>query len=263
MNAVDLYQRNVIKERLQDVVLNFVYNTSDYNRLIFTGGTCLRKVYGLNRLSEDLDFDYAKDMNFNIELFAKEVKKYLQSSKMYSLVGAKISGNKSTVFIKFPDNIFVRCDFSPVGTTVYQTQKSMITADNRQFFVNSYDLPTLYANKIAAFLSRNFFRGAFQKIPFKGRDIYDLYWLLQLSAKTGYTLKPDTKRLIALLRTDSLPEIIKQVKNKISLVDPKFVYNDLYLLVESKDLLDQFLEDFGKVILGQIDYILNPLNPSG
>ena len=257
MSKVDLYQRNVIKERLQDVILSFVYNTSGYNRLIFTGGTCLRKVYGLNRLSEDLDFDYPKIINFNINEFDNDVKKYLQYTKVYSSVNTKISGNNSTVFIKVPDDIFVRCDFSPVNTEEYQTQKSLVTADNRQFFVNSYDLPTLYANKIAAFLSRSFFKGAFQKIPFKGRDIYDIYWLLQLSAKTGYTVKPDAKRLIALLGTDTLEEVRKMVKDKIGLVDPQFVYNDVFPLVESKDLLDQFLEDFGKVISGQIDYILS------
>lgn len=257
MSVVNLYQRNVIKQRLQDMILNFVYNTSEYNRLIFTGGTCLRKVYGLNRLSEDLDFDYPTDIHFDIKLFAKDVKRYLQSAKAYPSVNTKISGNNSTVFVKFPDNIFVRCDFTQVSTGVYHTQKSLVTADNRQFFVNAYDLPTLYANKIAAFLNRSFFKGKFQKIPFKGRDIYDLYWLLQLSAKTGYTLKPDTKRLIVLLGTDSLPEVKKLVKDKIGLVDPKFVYNDVYPLVESKDLLGQFLEDFGKVILGQIDYILS------
>ncbi len=257
MNTINLYQRSVIKERLQDMILHFVYNTSEYTNLIFTGGTCLRKVYGLNRLSEDLDFDYLGNANFNITLFAKDIKNYLQTAKTYPSVDTRISGNNSTVFVKFPDNIFVRCDFSQVSTAVYQTQKSLVTADNRQFFVQSYDLPTLYANKIAAFLSRNFFRGAFQKIPFKGRDIYDLYWLLQLSAKTGYTLKPDTKRLVALLGIDSLAEVRKLVKDKIGLVDPQFVYNDVFPLVESKDLLDQFLEDFGKVISGQIDYILS------
>ena len=257
MSTVNLYQRNVIKERLQDMILNFVYNTSEYTSLIFTGGTCLRKVYGLNRLSEDLDFDYVTLETFDTQLFAKDIRKYLQSAKSYPSVDTKISGNNNTVFVKFPDNIFVRCDFSPVSIAAYQTQKSLVTADNRQFFVQSYDLPTLYANKIAAFLSRSFFKGAFQKIPFKGRDIYDIYWLLQLSAKTGYTLKPDVKRLIALLGTDTLEEVRKMVKDKIGLVDPQFVYNDVYPLVESKDLLDQFLEDFGKVISGQIDYILS------
>lgn len=249
MNTNNLYQRNVVKEHLQDEILSFIYNNSAYNGLIFTGGTCLRKVYGLNRLSEDLDFDFSSDISFDIKVFAKDVGKYLSAD-------TKISGNNGTVFIKFPDNIFVRCDFSPIVLGEYQIQKSLITADNRQFFVNAYDLPTLYANKIVAFLSRNFFKGKFQKIPFKGRDIYDIYWLLQLSAKTGYTLKPNTKRLTALLGKDSLPEIKKLAKDKISLVDLRFVYNDLYPLVESKELLGQFLQDFEKTIINQLDYIL-------
>ncbi len=42
-------------------ILNFIYNDSQYKNLIFTGGTCLRKIYGLSRLSEDLDFDYMHD----------------------------------------------------------------------------------------------------------------------------------------------------------------------------------------------------------
>lgn len=244
------YQRNLIKERLQDEILNFIYNNGTYNELIFTGGTCLRKVYGLNRLSEDLDFDIPTDMPFNIKMFAKDLGKYLS-------VDTKISGNNATVFVKFPDNIFVRCDFSKVTTKEYQAQKNLISADNRQFFVNAYDLPTLYANKIVAFLNRNFFKGKFQKIPFKGRDVYDIYWLLQLSAKTGYTLKPNIKRLITLLEKDTLPEIKDLVKNKVGLVDPQFVYDDLYPLIESKEFLDQFLQDFKKVVMNQLDYVLS------
>ncbi len=244
------YQRNLVKERLQDEVLNFIYNNGIYNGLIFTGGTCLRKVYGLNRLSEDLDFDIPMDISFDIKMFAKDLGKYLS-------VDTKISGNNATVFVKFPDNIFVRCDFSEVTTTEYQVQKNLISADNRQFFVNAYDLPTLYANKIVAFLNRNFFKGKFQKIPFKGRDIYDIYWLLQLSAKTGYTLKPNVKRLITLLGKDTLPEIKDLIKNKVGLVDPQFVYDDLYPLIESKDFLEQFLQDFRKLIMDQLDYVLS------
>ncbi|HAV15513.1 MAG TPA: hypothetical protein DCX25_04245 [Candidatus Pacebacteria bacterium] len=249
MNNQGMYQRNVIKERLQDEILRFIYNNDVYSELIFTGGTCLRKVYGLNRLSEDLDFDFSPDVSFDTKIFAKDVRTYLSAD-------TRISGNNNTVFVKFPDNIFVRCDFSPIILGEYQIQKSLIMADNCQFFVNAYDLPTLYANKIAAFLSRNFFKGKFQKIPFKGRDIYDLYWLLQLSAKTGYTLKPNIPRLMALLGKDSLLEIKNFVKDKICAVDPQFVYNDLSPLIESKEFLDQFLQDFGKTIVNQLDYVL-------
>ena len=150
----------------------------------------------------------------------------------------------------------MRCDFSNVTTKEYQVQKNLITADNRQFFVNAYDLPTLYANKIVAFLNRSFFKGKFEKIPFKGRDIYDMYWLLQLSAKTGYTLKPDVKRLMTLIPKKTLAEIRSLVKTKVDLVDPQFVYNDLYPMVESKEFLDHFLQDFRRVIMDQLEYVL-------
>jgi hypothetical protein len=160
------------------------------------------------------------------------------------------------VFVKFPDNIFVRCDFSKITTKEYHVQ-SLFTSDNRKFFVNTYDLPTLYANKIVAFLNRNFFKGKFQKIPFKGRDVFDIYWLLQLSAKTGYSLKPNVKQLMSLLEKKTLSEIRDLVKTKIGLVDPQFVYNDLFPLVESKVFLSQFLQDFNKVIASQLDYVLS------
>jgi predicted nucleotidyltransferase component of viral defense system len=250
MSDDNTYQRNLIKERWQDEILNFVYNDGIYNRLVFTGGTCLRKVYGLNRLSEDLDFDIPASTSFDIQTFAKDLSKYLSA-------GTKISGNNATVFVKFPDNIFVRCDFSKITTKEYHVQKSLITADNRQFFVNTYDLPTLYANKIVAFLNRNFFKGKFQKIPFKGRDVFDIYWLLQLSAKTGYSLKPNIKQLMSLLEKKTLSEIRDLVKTKVGLVDPQFVYNDLFPLVESKVFLSQFLQDFNKVIASQLDYVLS------
>ena len=96
MNVTNLYTRNAVKETLQDIILSFVYNTPEYNQLIFTGGTCLRKVYGLNRLSEDLDFDIPKDTAFDIRTFAKSVKKYLLSLGTYSSIETKISGNNPT-----------------------------------------------------------------------------------------------------------------------------------------------------------------------
>lgn len=129
MITPNFFERNVKKEQLQDVILQYVCNTSTYNKLIFTGGTCLRKVYGLNRLSEDVDFDIPKDLNFDIHVFAKDIKKYLLSLREYTSIETKIPGSNQTVFIKFPDNIFVRCDFTLIQTTAYTTQQNFITAN--------------------------------------------------------------------------------------------------------------------------------------
>ncbi len=61
-----LFKRNIVKEYLQVVVLSFIYSNPEYNGLIFYGGFCLRHCFGLERLSEDLDFvDVEKKVDIN------------------------------------------------------------------------------------------------------------------------------------------------------------------------------------------------------
>lgn len=48
--------RNLLKEYLHYFVLDFIYN-SEFKDLIFYGGSCLRILYDLPRMSEDLDFE--------------------------------------------------------------------------------------------------------------------------------------------------------------------------------------------------------------
>jgi hypothetical protein len=50
-------RRILLKEALQAYVLDYLYNHPHYRALNFYGGTCLHVVYGLNRLSEDIDLD--------------------------------------------------------------------------------------------------------------------------------------------------------------------------------------------------------------
>ena len=56
------YIQTLLKEYLQVYVLYFIYTSKNYGKnLIFTGGTCLRHFYNLERLSEDVDFDYLRE----------------------------------------------------------------------------------------------------------------------------------------------------------------------------------------------------------
>lgn len=259
--------RNLIKEELQNIVLNFIYNDKVYRAFIFTGGTCLRKVYGLNRLSEDLDFDYTN--NLDLSKFAKDVKNYITTDFLYSNMSTKIATNGKSVFFKFPilkelglqvsqtpQDIFLRCDFAKESHGFYSTEVNLVNAGFYSFFVNSFDLSTMFANKLTAFLERVFYKGEFQNIPFKGRDVYDIYWFIQLSAKSGYTLKPKTDRLLTLLKTDSTDQVKEQLRQKVKLVDQDAVYNDLLPLMESGALLEQFKATFKSTILTGLDFIL-------
>lgn len=263
-----LYTRNLIKEELQNYILHFVFTDSRFNKLIFTGGTCLRKVYGINRLSEDLDFD--SESTFDIESFAKATQKYFQSVIQYPDMHYSISGNKQTIYCKFPilkklnyyargtpEDIFVRCDFSKDNVGRGTFDKNNITAGSYQFFVTSYDLSTLFANKIAAFLERVFFKGKMQKIPFKGRDVYDVFWLTQLSGKSGFGMKPNFPRLKALLAGRSIPQIRDELCEKVARIDPKFLYDDLLPLLESKAMLDGFIESYREYLLKNMPVVLH------
>lgn len=266
-NAHPLYVRNLLKEELQNYILNCVYTTSEYRDLLFTGGTCLRKVYGLNRLSEDLDFDYVQKIE--IEEFAQTVLQYFVSVVQYPECTFSISRRQNTVYFKFPilkeldlkkdgtpEDLFVRCDFSEETVGGYETDQNMITANQFQFFINSYDLPTLFANKLVAFLERDYFRGKQQTIPFKGRDVYDLYWLLQLSAKSSFTLQVNTERLRKLLGVTNIVGVVDQCKKKVASLDAPHLYDDIFSLFESQEIVRGFIESYQSYITKYIGMVV-------
>ena len=83
------YIRNKLKELLQIYVINYIYTDLRYNKnLIFTGGTCLKIIYDLPRLSEDLDFDYLNDIDTT--QLIDEVEEYFKKHLQYMLMYCKI-----------------------------------------------------------------------------------------------------------------------------------------------------------------------------
>lgn len=253
----NLFTRTVLKEALQDYVLNFVYNDARYKTLIFTGGTCLRKIYGLPRLSEDLDFDFLDTLE--IEHFANRVKAYFVKNLQYNAIIAKISGNKQTVFLKFPVLkliLFVRCDFSKETIGSFTTEINAVSTSEFTFFVTSYDLPTLFANKIMAFLTRDFFKGKGQSVPFKGRDLFDLVWFLEKSKKSDWKLRPSWERLVRGLKINNPNKIVDLIVKKVASIDKKDAYADLLPFIESRQTLENFSENFSFLIKENIKNVI-------
>lgn len=250
------FLRNLLKEAVQDDILNFVYNNRIYQKLIFTGGTCLRKVYGLPRLSEDLDFDFLG--KFKIEDFAAGARDYFIKELQYKNVVAKISGSGQTVFLKFPVGsqiLFVRCDFSAETIGVFTTEVNSVSTSEFTFFALSYDLPTLFANKITALLQRQFFRGKEQKTPFKGRDVFDLSWFLERSAKTQFSLQPNWKRVFKALGIRNKEEVVKKLREKLEMIDQQSLYRDLLPFVEKSLTAENFSRNFLEVIENKLKYL--------
>lgn len=256
-----LFTRTILKEVLQDYILNFVYNHNQYKNLIFTGGTALRKVYGLPRLSEDLDFDFIKKLS--LEDFLKHVKDYFVQKLQFSSIETKLANNQQTVFIKFPtilreldlvkDNsdstvLFVRCDFSHDKWGYFKTEVHSVTTDDFTFFVMTYDLSTLFANKIAAFLQREFFKGKEQSVAFKGRDLFDLIWFMEQSKKSGFSLKPNWQRLLTILGFKQKKEVIKRLVDKVKLIRGADVRRDLEPFISSSETVTAISHNYINII---------------
>lgn len=256
-----LFLRTLIKEALQDYILYFIYNNKTYKELIFTGGTALRKIYGLPRLSEDIDFDSIKP--FDIQRFASEVLAYFTKILQYREVETKISGNNRTVFIKFPTllteaglvkgrsdatQLFVRVDFSIERLGGYGTEVRSVTTSEFIFFVKAYDLSTLFTNKIIVFLRRDFFKGKTQTVAFKGRDVFDLVWFFERMGKTG-ELNPRWERLYKALSVSTQEEVILQLVEKIKKLDPGDVRRDLEPFIPLAQVVTSFSEHFGNILI--------------
>lgn len=260
------YLRSLLKEVIQDYILNFTYNNQAYKKLIFTGGTCLRKIYGLPRLSEDLDFDFID--KFSLANYAKDLKTYFVSNLLYKELTIKTSGKQKTIFLKLPilkelgfaktradsNLLLVRCDFSKEKIGIFNTEINPISTDEFSFFSLSYDLSTLFANKIIAFLERQFFKGKEQKIPFKGRDIFDLVWFFEKAEKTDFSLQPNWKRVFKELKLKNKEEILARLLRKLEEVNKKGLYYDLLPFIESTASIKSFTENYFLAIRSKLKY---------
>ena len=79
-----IFKRNLLKEFLQIVVLDFIYSRPDYAEMIFYGGSCLAQCFGLPRLSEDLDFvDLRKKID--LKALAHDIADYF-NNKTYNKI---------------------------------------------------------------------------------------------------------------------------------------------------------------------------------
>src|SRR3989338_10017460 len=68
-------RRNALKEVLQLYILNFLYHHPDYSKWIMYGGSALRIIHGIDRMSVDLDFEVSHAVT---EKFLDELKNEIE-----------------------------------------------------------------------------------------------------------------------------------------------------------------------------------------
>ncbi|MCR5038224.1 MAG: nucleotidyl transferase AbiEii/AbiGii toxin family protein [Bacteroidales bacterium] len=176
------YHKHILKEYVELLSLEYLSRSPYIPQLAFIGGTNLRLVYGIDRFSEDLDFD-CKD--FSESQFVEMTNALIDYLKMNGLqVEPRDKANeKLTAFrrnIYFPGLLFelglsghrderflmkVEAQDQGVG---YQPEMAMVS---RCGFFFALPVPTpsvMLSMKLSALLTRA-----------KGRDFYDTFFLWQ------------------------------------------------------------------------------------
>lgn len=175
----------LLREYLQYEILKIIFESKHARAYTFLGGTCLHLVYGTERFSEDLNFDNVGLSAANFEETGRAVQR-----------GLELLGYKTTIKFSHKDAFHCKVTFPGIlydyGLSGHKEARIFIKLDTEkqdydyqrelvriQEFGVDADIfvtpPSLLASqKIAAVLGR--------KRP-KGRDFYDLTWLL----KQGHT----------------------------------------------------------------------------
>ncbi len=254
--APDFVIKNFLKEYLQYPVLDFIYNSKDYKKFIFTGGSCLRICFGAPRLSEDLDFDLkANDYKkFNIDKLAEDLKDYFKQKFLINS-GIKIQSDKR-VYIKFPvlkelglaeqgesDLLYVKVEPSRSVFIAPKIEFQPISRFGFNFVAKRYSLEFLMAGKINAIFNRRWFKGAANEINIKGRDFYDLFWYLENNIRPDYK---NLKKISGIANEAQLKKGLKAIIDK-NVTARKLSY-DLKNFFPNQNFVNDFCKNYKKTM---------------
>ncbi|MFA7493898.1 MAG: nucleotidyl transferase AbiEii/AbiGii toxin family protein [Proteiniphilum sp.] len=188
IRANSIFDKHILKEYLQLMILDYLSSTPYIRKIAFIGGTSLRLVKGIDRFSEDLDFDCKELLKDEFMEMTNGVIQFLERSGL-RVEGRDRDNPKLTAFrrnIHFPELLF------DLGLSGHREERFLIKIESQDQdviyspvianikgggFFFPFPVPSdgvLCSMKIAAMLSRS-----------KGRDFYDLMFLLA-QAKPDY-----------------------------------------------------------------------------
>ena len=238
------YQKYMLKEYLQLLILDFLATTSYIRNIVFIGGTSLRLIKGIDRFSEDLDFDFNGLTQEDFIRMSEDVLVFLKRFGMEVEARDKPS-DKLTAFrrnLYFPELLY------RLGLSGHKDERFLIKLESQDQqvayqpkvitikgcgFYFPFPYPgdeILCAMKTSALLSRK-----------KGRDFYDTMFLL------GQT-NPDYGFLSARCGINNLTELKGAVTKMLTHVNLQQKSKDFeHLLFEQRNSrrilsFDSFIE---------------------
>lgn len=245
--------RNALKEALQFYVLDFIYHHPEYSKWVMYGGSALRIIHGLDRMSVDLDFELSTEItkNFLTEL-KKEIEDHFSSKyntgpefltvsvetgrglKLKFKVGESLSLGHSS------NQVHVKIDLNHFSAPHTVTERRPINRDQLSFVIATYNMSTLMASKVAAIFLRTT-RGVGKAVyEEKGRDIYDLLWYM------NNKIVPDLDYLLAknVKEAKDLRTLFDKLTVKMNAVSDANLKQDLFPLFLNRSYLENWLANW-------------------
>ena len=254
-------RRNALKEELQFYVLNFIYHHPKYNTWIMYGGSSLRIIHGLDRMSVDLDFEISHEIT---EKFLEELKKEVEDhfTNTYG-AGADFLTIKITtgrgLLLKFhvgeelssghpSKQVHVKIDLNHFVAPKTVTERRPINRDQLSFVIITYNMSSLMASKLAAIFLRGT-RGVGEAVyEEKGRDIYDLLWYMNKK------VVPDFDYLVAKgLDMKDPRALFDKLTVQVNKVSDKNLEQDLEPLFVDKTYIRNWLKNWRESYLRLLD----------
>lgn len=197
-----------LKEIIQEVTLLGLARAKFFDKAAFYGGTALRITHGLDRFSEDLDFEKrpeVKDFDLTSYLpgIADELRAYgldltvekrdKKDPRSSSIDSAFLKGNTVEHLLKIEnienplagfsrnDQIKIRLEVDTDPPSLPASTEVAYHNEPIPFQYRVLDLPSLYAGKLHAIICRS--RGGGRV---KGRDFYDHLWYQRKKITPNY-----------------------------------------------------------------------------
>ena len=254
-------KRNVLKEELQFYVLNFIYHHPEYSQWIMYGGSALRIIHELDRMSVDLDFEVSQAITEKfLEELKKEIEKHFVSTygtesefltiKIITGRGLLLKFNVGKeLSIGHPSKqVHVRIDLNYFTAPKTVTERRPINRDQLSFVITAYNMSALMASKIAAIFLRGTCGVGKAIYEEKGRDIYDLLWYMTKKSV------PDLDYLIAKgVDVKDPRELFDKLILKMNKVNDANLKQELMPLFVNQTYIENWLKNWRESYLRLLD----------
>lgn len=176
------YHKHILKEYVELLSLEHLSQSAFAPQLVFIGGTCLRLVHGIDRFSEDLDFDCKNLSHGDFMRMTDSLVDYLRENGLLAEVrdkdNARLTAYRRNIY--FPSLLFemnltghreerflMKIEAQDQGV-IYVPETTIVNRNGFLFPISVPSKSVMLSMKLSALLARG-----------KGRDFYDTIFLWQ------------------------------------------------------------------------------------